>query len=180
MTIQEQINLGCISKQYCQNWRESTPAEFLKEYPLFKEPFNTIFNHFDNGRNSKVAILKSTINDNTDHKLYNILIYTEKHEYLLVVNNNYLCGSYSNRYHKPLEDWTRGRDLGDGECSQETLNNILLRMLGVEAIKICNEPENDYSCHGCNETDIAENHKHTVSRAILSENTCSLMNQETF
>ncbi len=131
MTIQERIDSGWIIDTYREGWREGTIDEFIKDFPLFKKPFEQICGMFSGDRNSRVAILKSTKED----KKYKLILFTEKHEYFITVKNNWICGECSNRYFKPLEDWTRGRDLGDGDCTKETLNKILFRIIGCELLK---------------------------------------------
>lgn len=131
MTIQERINCGWISEPYKTAWREGTVDEFISDFPVFKKPFEQICCIFNGDKNSRVAILKSTAKD----KWYNLLMFTEKREYYIVAIDNWISGGYSLRYYEPLEDWTRGRDLGDGECTEETLNNILFRIIGSELIK---------------------------------------------
>ena len=134
MTTQERIDNGLISDTYKRGWREGTVDEFISDFPIFKKPFAQICCVFNGDRNSRVAILKST----AENKWYHLLMFTEKHEYFIAVKNDWICGGYSNRYYKPLEDWTRGRDLGDGKCTEETLNNILFRIIGCE-LKVYND-----------------------------------------
>ena len=131
MTIQERIDSGWIIDAYREGWREGTVDEFITDFPIFKTPFEQICCLFNGDRNSMVAILKSTKED----KKYKLILFTEKHEYFITVKNNWICGECSNRYFKPLEDWTRGRDLGDGDCTEETLNRILFRIIGCELLK---------------------------------------------
>lgn len=128
MTIKERIELGLIKVEYKKGWREGTVDEFISDFPVFKKPFEQICGIFNGDKNSKVAILKSTAKD----KWYNLIMFTEKREYYIVAKDNWICGGYSNRYYTPLEDWTRGRDLGDGDCTEETLNKILFRIIGCE------------------------------------------------
>ena len=137
MSIQERINLGLINDGYRKGWREGTVEEFLNDFPVFKKPFEQICGIFNGDKNSRVAILKSTAED----KWYNLIMFTEKREYYIVAKDNWICGGYSLRYYEPLEDWTRGRDLGDGECTEETLNSILLRIIGCELIKYNDDSE---------------------------------------
>lgn len=131
MTIQERIDSGWIIDTYKEGWREGTVDEFINDFPIFKTPFKQICGWFDGDRNSRVAILKSTRED----KRYKLILFTEKHEYYITVKNNWICCGCSNRYFEPLEDWTRGRDLGDGDCTEETLNKILFRIIGCELLK---------------------------------------------
>lgn len=131
MTIQERIDSGWIIDTYKEGWREGTVDEFITDFPIFKIPFEQICCMFNGGRNSRVAILKSTRED----KRYKLILFTEKHEYFITVKNNWICGECSNRYFKPLEDWTRGKDLGDGDCTEETLNRILFRIIGCELLE---------------------------------------------
>lgn len=131
MTIQERIESELINNEYRSGWREGTVDEFISDFPVFKKPFEQICGIFNGDKNPRVAILKSTAKD----KWYNLIMFTEKREYYIVVKDNWICGSYSNRYYNPLENWTRGRDLGDGECTEETLNWILFRIIGSELIK---------------------------------------------
>ena len=131
MTIQERIESGLINDEYRSGWREGTVDEFISDFPVFKKPFEQICGIFNGDKNSRVAILKSTAKD----KWYNLIMFTEKREYYIVAKDNWICGGYSLRYYEPLENWTRGRDLGDGECTEETLNKILFRIIGSELIK---------------------------------------------
>lgn len=131
MTIQERINCGWISESYKTAWREGSVDEFINNFPIFKNMFEQITCLSTGGKNTKIAILKST----GESKLYLLLLFTEKHEYFIAVKDKWICGAYSNRYYEPLEDWTRGRDLCDGDCTEETLNKILLRIIGTELVR---------------------------------------------
>jgi len=131
MTIQERIESGLINDEYKSGWREGTVDEFISDFPVFKKPFEQICGIFNGDKNSRVAILKSTAKD----KWYNLIMFTEKREYYITAKDNWICGGYSLRYYEPLENWTRGRDLGDGKCTEETLNKILFRIIGSELIK---------------------------------------------
>lgn len=131
MTIQERIDSGWIIDTYKRGWREGTIDEFINDFPVFKKAFKQICGIFSGDRNSRVAILKST----AESKWYNLILFTEKHLYHITAKNNWICGGYSNRYYEPLEDWTRRRDLGYGDCTEETLNKILFRIIGCELLK---------------------------------------------
>lgn len=134
MTLQERIDSGWIIDSYKEGWREGTVDEFINDFPIFKNYFEQICGSFNGNSSPLVAILKST----RDNKWYKLIFYTEKHEYFITVRNNWICGECSNRYYEPLENWTRGHDLGDGDCTEETLIKILYSILGHELIKYDN------------------------------------------
>lgn len=127
MTIQERIDHELISKKYTDGtWKEGTMDELINDYP-FVAPY--LSNSYI--MSCHVAILKSTKED----KHYHLYLFTEKNEYYIVINKNYMGCQYSTRYQRPLENWTRGNDLPDGKCNEHTLNFILLAILGTELIK---------------------------------------------
>jgi hypothetical protein len=171
MTVQERIDSGWIIDAYRKGWREGTVDEFITDFPIFKTPFEQICGLFNGDRNSRVAILKST----AESKWYNLILFTEKHLYHITAKNNWICGGYSNRYYEPLEDWTRGRDLGDGDCTEKTLNKILFRIIGCELLKYndgseapkkIQEVESEPIVVECDED--TSNHKHNVGGTVLT------------
>ena len=38
-------------------------------------------------------------------------------------------------YKNPMEDWTRGSDLPDGKCTEDTFKRILFAILACELVK---------------------------------------------
>ena len=166
MTIQERIDLGQINSNYKKGWKEGTVDEFITDFPIFKTPFEQICGLFNGDRNSRVAILKSTKED----KHYQLILFTEKREYYITVKDKWICGGCSNRYNKPLEDWTRGRDLGDGDCTEDTLNKILFRIIGCELViydddlNAASEIMKQAAKHGSETNE----HKHNVGGIVLT------------
>lgn len=60
-------------------------------------------------------------------------IYTDKHRYCIATNvRGYLGCTYGNRKPYPGEDWTRGRDLPDGEYGDKTWEKIRRSILWEE------------------------------------------------
>lgn len=62
------------------------------------------------------------------------MLYSEKNSYSIVVKHDYIGCVKSCRYRMILEDWTRGSDLPDGKCNDETLKYILLYILSCELL----------------------------------------------
>ncbi len=67
-------------------------------------------------------------------------LYTRDHAYAIVAKQSdkksYLGCVASARKPRAGEDWTRGRDLADGDFSQETWNKIKNDILSFELVKI--------------------------------------------
>lgn len=128
MTITERIESGCIADRYIMGWREATVAELESDYPFLKGYVGRL--NWKGDDNSKVAILKST----TEFDTYELRLFTEKRTYYITVYPESITVGFNNRYHRPLEDWTRGGDIPDGECNEETFKSILYHILSLELI----------------------------------------------
>lgn len=131
----EQQNLDCegivdepnpiyISKDLSENYDYVEPQEIEEKHPFFHKFFWWVRN--------RVACFKRK----DDKDTYLILIYTENHEYSIVVRPNYIGGGVSCRYQYPLEDWTRGNDLVDGQCTKSVLDSLVYNMLAYELVDI--------------------------------------------
>lgn len=114
-----------ISKYLEEKYERRAVRNFLESFPMFD-------NLLEHCGVSRVAIFESKEIENT----FLVFLYTEKHEYRIHVTPTYMGCGYSCRYHRPLEDWTRGNDLPDGKCTKETLDRILMAILTNELVSI--------------------------------------------
>ena len=127
------INQELVDKKYGEmKYRLVTPADVVKEYPMFKKFFKWLNFH----ANTTVCLRREML---SLPNRYRILLYTDQHSYAIDVagdakhKNPYIGCVYSCRKHEPLEDWTRGNDLADG-YDDDMLTTILLQILEVELI----------------------------------------------
>jgi hypothetical protein len=132
MTVQERIDHKMIYRRFTKDenagkWREGSVDELVDDYPFFNDYVKGI-NWWHN--NDRIAILKKIDED----KEYHLYMFSEKHKYSIAVTPNYLGCISSSLYHLPLEDWTRGHDLPDGKCNEETLTKILFAILHDELV----------------------------------------------
>lgn len=131
MTIQERIDRRLIITRFTEGWKEGTVEELEADYPFMKGYINRI-NWY--GENKRVAILK-----NIETQEYCLYMYSDKYEYRIALKPTYMGASASCRTHEPLEDWTRGHDLPDGEPNENTLKRILYAILSSEIISFDND-----------------------------------------
>lgn len=128
MTIQDRINESLIEKRFKDgNWKESNINELASDYSFFSTYLKNMSIY---GPNDSIAILKSL----SEKSMYWIELFTEKHSYSIKVSPTYIGCGMSCRYNLPLEDWTRGRDLPDGKCCEDTLIRIIMAIIGTELI----------------------------------------------
>ena len=113
-------------------WNKSSEADLVNDYPLFADFIKDI-NWY--GDNTRVRVLKS----GDKEKLYKLKLYSEKHEYSIIVGSTYISAGLSNRYCLPGETWTRGRDLPDGDCDSSTIKRIVNAILACEILPYENE-----------------------------------------
>ena len=125
--LQDSVNTQYIAQYLEEQYNRVTAKHFVEKVPIFAE-----FLGYRKIGLYKVAIFESKEVEN----LFLLLLYTEKHEYRIHVTPTYIGAGSSCRFHRPLEDWTRGNDLSDGPCTPETLNDILLDILSDELIAI--------------------------------------------
>jgi len=73
-----------------------------------------------------------------------LTFYTNTNKYTIKAKPTYLGGGASCRKPRAGEDWTRGRDLADGDFTCETWREILADIVSYELVKICqqNKPDN--------------------------------------
>ena len=130
MTIQEMLDgdYKIYNRFGKDEWREGTVEELETDYPFFKDYIRKI-NWY--GANTRVAILKA-LNEDKEYHLY---MFSEKHMYSIVIEPNYMGAILSCLYKRPMEDWTRGRDLPDGKCNEETFKRILFAILACEFVR---------------------------------------------
>ena len=134
MSIQDRIDNERIASRFKKDWQESDLKEFTKDFQTIGEELNKILG----GRiNNKIAFLKNT----TEEKYYNLMLFTQNNEYSIVVKPGYMGCILSSRYREPLEDWTRGNDLSDGECTKETLYHIFADILYFELVPYENQKQ---------------------------------------
>lgn len=126
MTVQERIDSKLVIKRFMTGWKEGTVEELEADYPFMQGYINRI-NWYEN--NTRVAIFKKI-----DENEYSIYMYSHKYEYRITLNPRYMGASASCRAKEPLEDWTRGQDLPDGEPNEDTLKRILYAILSQELI----------------------------------------------
>ena len=62
-------------------------------------------------------------------------MFSEKHMYSIVIEPKYMGAILSCLYKNPMEDWTRGSDLPDGKCNEETFKRILFAILACELVR---------------------------------------------
>ena len=62
-------------------------------------------------------------------------MFSEKHMYSISIKPNYMGAIRSCLYKRPMEDWTRGSDLPDGKCTEETFKRILCAILACELVR---------------------------------------------
>ena len=125
--VQDAVNTQYIAQYLEEQYNRISANNFMERVPIFEN-----FLKYRRIGSYKVAIFESKEVEN----LFLLLLYTEKHEYRIHVTPTYIGAGSSCRYHRPLEDWTRGHDLTDGPCTAETLNDILLDILSDELIAI--------------------------------------------
>ena len=130
MTIQERLDSDYkIYNRFGKDeWREGTVEELEHDYPFLKGYISNI-NWY--GTNTRVAILKEL---NAD-KVYHLYMFSEKHMYSIVIEPNYMGAILSCLYKNPMEDWTRGSDLPDGKCNEDTFKRILFAILACELVR---------------------------------------------
>ena len=92
------------------------------------------------GNIKKYIIFEADQNPGLDVR---VKFYTKNYEYFIRAQESthsgwkaYLGASYSSRKPRAGENWTRGRDLPDGEFCQETWDKILIRILQNELVAI--------------------------------------------
>lgn len=108
-------------------WREGTVEELETDYPFLKGYISNINLY---GANTRVAILKELNED----KVYHLYMFSEKHMYSISIEPDYMGAILSCLYKKPMEDWSRGCDLLDGKCNEETFKRILFAILACELV----------------------------------------------
>ena len=131
------INQELVDKRYGEmQYKLATPADVVKEYPIFKKFFKWL-----NFNTTTTVCLK--IMDLSLHSRFRILLYSDKYCYSIYVDktntkheNPYIGCVYSCRREEPLENWTRGRDLADGYDGEDTLMTILLEIIENELIGV--------------------------------------------
>ena len=128
------INQELVDKRYGKmQFKLATPADVVKDYPIFKKFFTWL-----NFHGNTTLCLKSEASSQSNR--YRILLYSDKYCYAIDVDkdtkheNPYIGCVYSCRKHEPLEDWTRGRDLTDGYGGKDTLMTILLEIIENELV----------------------------------------------
>ena len=78
--------------------------------------------------------VKVFLHDKEGARKYMLLMFTEKHQFDIIITPTYMGCQMDNRYCEPFEDWTRGRDLTDGKCNEETLGRILCDIINKELV----------------------------------------------
>ena len=125
--IQDAVNTQYIARYLEEEYNRVTAKNFVEKIPIFAD-----FLEYRRIGIYKVAIFESKEVEN----LFLLFLYTEKHEYRIYVTPTHIGAGSSCRYHRPLENWTRGHDLTDGPCTAETLNNVILDILSDELVQI--------------------------------------------
>ena len=130
MTIQERLDSDYkIYNRFGKDeWREGTVEELEHDYPFLKGYISNI-NWYE--INTRVAILKAL----NEEKVYHLYMFSEKHRYSISIKPNYMGAIRSCLYKRPMEDWTRGSDLPDGKCDEDTFKRILFAILACELVR---------------------------------------------
>ena len=131
MTIQERLDSDYkIYNRFGKDeWREGTVEELEHDYPFLKGYISNI--NWYKGVNTRVAILKALNKD----KEYHLYMFSNKYMYSIAIQPNYMGATLSCLYKNPMEDWTRGSDLPDGKCNEETFKRILFAILACELVR---------------------------------------------
>jgi len=90
----------------------------------------------------------SDYKDSLDEKRIVVRLYTKNYYYPIHVikpkngkSKGYLGAYVQNRKPRAGEEWTRGNDLPDGECNNETWNDIKNGILKYEFVKVVKNSE---------------------------------------
>lgn len=117
-----------LNKLKGDGWETSTVEVFAKEYPFLEK-----YMKYLNWEGNKVSVF---VEHKEGETTYMLLLYTEKREYQIIVTPTYMGCQTECRYCRPLEDWTRGRDLADGKCNEETFGRILCDIISTELVSL--------------------------------------------
>ncbi len=128
MTVQERIDHEMIEEPFKKGWREGTYDDLKSDGYGFVADYIQKINWWH--KNNRVAILKSTI----DEKVYVLKLFSDDNEYSIHITPKYIGGGTTCRMGKPLEDWRRGHDLPDGDCSLSTMEEIIYAILHDELV----------------------------------------------
>jgi len=72
-----------------------------------------------------------------DENIFSIYLYTNKYEYCISCNDNYLGCTCSCRKSRAGEDWVRGHDLPDGKFNVNTWESIKNGIIKNELEQVC-------------------------------------------
>ena len=135
LTNKEEINEGIvdavevqqISKYLTEKYVRVDSSEIVEKYSFFKKLFSWL---------GEKSTEDACFREKEDQDRYLILLYTKEHEYSIHLNPSWMGGGANCRYHRPLEDWTRGNDLLDGTPSEHLLDALVYEMLAYELVPI--------------------------------------------
>ena len=125
--VVDAVNTKCMAEHYINDYDMAPSSEIVKKYPFFRKFFAWV-GEFDT--------LVVCFRDKRDSDRYLIKFFTEKQDYSINLTPEYMGGGVSCRYHRPLEDWTRGNDLLDGKPSEHLLDSLVYEILAYELVEI--------------------------------------------